>query len=133
MTITRGELIGVWSAGHMYGPGAQSDVMLIFKEDGSGRIDVINWTLCSADLFQWDINADGTLRITGEARLALAKSGVVKSASELSFQSLSFGVAEEKTPSGRSMRVLRPKIGTGMPDHYGFVRRELDGFDEPEF
>jgi len=58
---TAEDLIGIWSADARYGPGAQSDEMMLFKPDGTGRMEFWNWQLCSADFFQWHVVSPGVV------------------------------------------------------------------------
>lgn len=60
------ELIGVWSVHVMYPPSAQSDERLIFKPDGTGRYEFLNWILCSSDSFRWNTSQSRTLSIAWE-------------------------------------------------------------------
>src|SRR6185437_10258401 len=62
---TAADLIGIWSADARYGPGAQSDEMLIFKPDGTGRMEFWNWQLCSADFFRWQVVSPGLVDLVG--------------------------------------------------------------------
>ena len=57
------ELVGLWSADSMYGPGSQSDDVLFFFDGGVGRLDFHNPVLVNAWSFQWTVTADGKLRI----------------------------------------------------------------------
>jgi len=119
----------------MYGPGAQSDDVLIFKEDGTGRFEFVNWVLCSADLFRWNVTESGSLNLTGYCCLQLDNDAqkVVSTESDFQYSSLSYRIAEEETRSGKRMRVLRLSWKLPASDHYGFVRRDLTGLEEPRF
>jgi hypothetical protein len=131
-----GDLIGLWSADARYGPGAQSDDWLIFKPDGTGRYEFSNWTLCSADLFRWDIPKPGVVRISTDRRLQLSDDcrSVEEVASPFGEQEVEYRIAEEDTPSGKRMRVLRLALNGAMTNCYGFGRRELDeSLDQPRF
>ena len=62
--LTRGEqpvrdpnLVGLWSMDALYGPGAQSDDLLVFMPNGTGRYEFLNWKLYSAELFHWETRA----------------------------------------------------------------------------
>ncbi len=129
------ELVGLWSADHMYGPGAESDEVLIFKPDGTGRFEFVNWSLCSADLFHWQVLAPNQIALHGFKRLELGPNGleVIEVESEFRFDRIPYQIQEEKTPSGKKMRVLRLKLFEGVSDHYGFVREDLTGLQEPHF
>lgn len=129
------ELIGLWSANHMYGPGAESDEMLIFKPDGTGRFEFVNWSLCSADLFSWTVSASNRITLHGFKRLELGQNGleVIEVEPDFQFDGIPYRIREEKTPSGKKIRVLRLKLFEGISDHYGFVKKDLAGQEEPHF
>ena len=59
------DLVGVWSADAMYGPGAQSDDVLVFKDDGAGFLEFRNPVTSFAELFRWSVGQAGTLRLRG--------------------------------------------------------------------
>jgi hypothetical protein len=132
---TSEDLIGVWSADARFGPGAQSDEMLIFKPDGTGRMDFLNWQLCSSDFFRWQIVSWGVLDLIGYRCLELGDDGesVVEAESTFRHAGVPFGVAEEDTPSGKRMLVLRIGLPRPWPSELGLVRRELGPWAEPRF
>lgn len=129
------ELIGLWSVDAQYGPGAQSDTWLILKPDGTGRYEEINWTLCSADFFRWATPQAGLLRIVGEKCLQISADAnhVEEVASILGVLETPYEIAEEDTPSGKRMRVLRVSLIGPKPTSFGFCRVDLRGLEEPRF
>jgi hypothetical protein len=128
-------LIGQWSADARYGPGAQSDEMMVFKPDGTGRMESWNWRLCSADLFRWEIIESGVLNLIGYRRLQLGKDGehVVDVASKFRHVGVPFTIAEEDTPRGQRMLVLRLSLPREYPRELGLASRELSGWEDPRF
>jgi hypothetical protein len=130
------ELNGLWSANARYGPGAQSDDCLIFKPDGTGRYEFINWTLSFADLFRWEMPKPGVVRIMTDRRLQMSDDArkVEEVDSPLREQEVQYRITEEDTPSGKRMRVLRLPLKGATTDCYGFSRRELDDWlEQPRF
>lgn len=119
----------------MYGPGAQSDEVLIFKSDGTGRLDFINFVLCTSYAFMWDIGSTNHLNLVGTKTLQIGDDGetIAESDHKLSLSKAQFRIALEDTPSGTTMRVFRIKLMDGMSDHFGFVRSDISGFEEPCF
>jgi hypothetical protein len=135
--VTAEELIGLWSADVMYGPGAQSDEVLVFKPDGTGFMEFINPMTTSADLFQWAVEAPGHLRLRGYKSLHLSEGQplrVEEYPSQLDGV-FTIQVQVEDTKVGRPMRVLRfwERPWSGISDHYGFCRRDTTGAEEPDF
>jgi hypothetical protein len=129
------ELVGLWSSNDLYGPGAQSDDWLIFKPDGSGRYEFLNWMLCSAELFRWETPRPGVLRVIGERHLQISDDlrSIEEKQSLFGTQELPYRIAEESTPSGKRMRTLRLPLKMPMRDCFGFRRADLSGLEGPEF
>jgi hypothetical protein len=129
------ELVGLWSSDARYGPGAQSDDWLIFKPDGFGRYEFLNWILCSAELFRWETPQPGVLRVIGERHLQISDDlrSVEEEPSLFGTQEFPYQIAEEDTPSGKQMRVLRLPLKRPMRDCFGFARGNLSGLEEPKF
>lgn len=129
------ELVGIWSVDHMYGPGAQSDELLVFKQDGTGRLDFINFVLCTAYEFSWTVTSPNHLTLVGTKTHQISEDGktVEESEDTLNLRDFPFQIATEETPSGNAMRVLRIKMMGGLSDHFGFVREDIKGFEKPRF
>jgi hypothetical protein len=129
------QLVGVWSADACYGPGAQSDDVLVFKADGTGRFDFINFTLCSADKFIWSIVGPGKLSISPTERLQPNDdcTAIEPCNSTFSFPSVPYQIAVEPTPSGRLAMVLRIVLSPEIANHFAKVRDNVTGMEEPEF
>jgi hypothetical protein len=127
------KLVGLWSADHMYGPGAHSDEIVIFKPDGTGRLDIINLTLCCAMEFRWQVSAENKITIHGTQSHQRTDSGIKTDTADLHLIDQQFGIAKEKTPSGCEILVLRLRLIDGISDHFGFVRSSISGFEEPHF
>jgi hypothetical protein len=132
---TANDLIGLWCTGARYGPGAQSEEMLIFKPDGTGRMEFWNWGLCSADFFRWQVAAPGVIDLVGFRSLELPEVGDVPVEAAVAFrhEGVRFSVAEEDTPSGKRMLVLRIGLPLPYPSELGLRSRALDGWEEPRF
>jgi hypothetical protein len=129
------ELIGLWSNDALYGMGAQSDDLLIFKLDGTGRYEIWNWMLCSAELFCWETPRTGVLRFVGEQHHQISADlrSVEVEPSLLGTREVRYTIVEEDTPRHGRIRVLRLPFEMPMPDRFGFSRADLKGLEEPEF
>lgn len=128
-------LIGLWSNGALYGMGAQSDDLLIFKPDGTGRYEFLNWILCSAELFRWETPRLGVLRLVGERHLQISEDvrSLEVKPSLLGAREGAYTIAEEDTPRHGRIRVLRIPLEMPMRDRFGFSRADLNGLEEPDF
>ena len=134
----------------MYGPGAASDEWLTFFPDGTGRIDILNWSWCYSDAFNWRVEGDklvfdGTVsydrKKNEKKKNKVEDPDVAVEVKPRLNATLIFKIAEEDTPCGTRMRVLRLSFPDGvtppedfwMPDHFGFVREEIDDMKVPNF
>lgn len=122
--------VGTWSQDIMYGPGAQSDTMLILRPDGTGWVEELNFSLCSAEFFQWDVPEPGRLILRGYKRLeANDDDRQLEEAAMLLWPELDtpLQVQVEETPSGKSMRVMRIKMYKNLPDHWDAFGLDSEG------
>lgn len=100
-------LVGCWSVDACYGPGAQSDDVLLFRDNGRGRYEFINFTLAWVLFFHWQLDRDGRLKVSPFARTENTEDAprtVVRDESSLVYQA---SVRLERTPRGEERRVLR--------------------------
>ena len=68
-------LVGIWSEDCRYGPGAQSDTVLILLPDRTGVLEDWNFVLCGYDTFTWSIDADGLLTLKGISSVSQMRMG----------------------------------------------------------
>ena len=117
----------------MYGPGAQSDDVLIFFDNGIGRLDFHNPVLCNAWTFRWTIISERKLRLIGVNAYHFDREVVATPWSHDMIHSIV--VRDESTPQGSSMRVIRfsQRIIDGLSDHFAFCRPDVDSYQEPDF
>jgi hypothetical protein len=135
--FTAEDLVGLWSADVMYGPGAQADEVLVFKPDGTGWLEVANPVTTSAELFGWAVEAPNRLRLEGSRSLYLTDDNPCRMVEHPSRLNAAFGiqVRVEDTKAGRAMRVLRfaERPWPGIADHFGFCRQDVGGIEGPDF
>jgi hypothetical protein len=122
------ELVGLWSADYMYGSGAHSDEVLIFWDDGNGRLDFINLVLCTVYKFRWTVSSPNHLTLIGTKTYQIGDDGISLEESEdiINVKGVSFQIAIEDTPSRKTMRVLRVKLMANFSDHFGFVHKDFN-------
>lgn len=127
------DLIGVWSADVMYGPGAQSDDVLFLFDDGKGRLEFHNPGLCNAWSFKWNITDDGRIHVVGDLAYSCEKSVITVRWDHDIHHSVS--VKMEYTPCGPEMRVLRisQRLVSGLSDHFAFCHCDVAEFEDPDF
>ncbi len=100
-------IVGIWSDGSIYGPGAQADTVFVFLPDGTGVLEEWNFVLCCYDLFTWETGSDGVLTITGVKSVTQDGTGqVIDKPSLFRVEQMLFSVAEEDTPKGGVAEVL---------------------------
>lgn len=100
-------IVGIWSDGSIYGPGAQADAIFVFLPDGTGVLEEWNFVLCYYDLFTWETGSDGVLTITGLKSVTQDETGqVVDKPSLFDVEQMLFSVVEEDIPKGEVAEVL---------------------------
>lgn len=130
------ELFGLWGADPGYYRGSPGHDGLIFKPDGTGRYEFINWMLCSVDVFRWETIRPGVILIRGEQYLQIAEDlkSLEETPSRFGEQEFQYEITEENMPpSGESFRVLRLPLEFPMKNCFGFERSDLTGLDHPQF
>jgi hypothetical protein len=120
------ELIGIWSADARFGPGAQSDEMLVFKPDGTGWIEVWNFCLCELEFFEWTLTSLGWVAVVATKRMEIdvGTDQLVDSQASMEVKHLPYQVQEEDTPSGARMKVLRIELLGLGEEAFGFFGDE---------
>jgi hypothetical protein len=129
------DLVGVWSADHMYGPGAQSDELFVFREDGTGYWQYMSYGPSSGDLFHWKLLPGDILHLTAYRQFGPnAECSAMEEHDESGEWESPITIAHEPTKAGRWMRVLRfrERPWKYATDHYGFVSRSLGNFEKPD-
>ncbi|MFO0822284.1 MAG: hypothetical protein U0792_04070 [Gemmataceae bacterium] len=120
MSIDEDELIGVWSEGVGY-YATFSDEVMVFKPDGTGRIEFRTPCSNSVVRFLWNVVAPGLMDLIGET------SGFLH-------RNVAFIVAEKERPpsTGQWMTVLQIALPNGHPNMLGLVTRDLSDWEEPQ-
>jgi hypothetical protein len=122
-------LVGSWSIDCLYGPGAQEDTFLVFKEDGTGWIESAHYATREVDTFRWEATRDGCVRVLGGRYFSDGE----ESASDFSFDELAYRIAEEVTPDGET----RPVVTFAQPvwignRRWGLLTRDVAALAVPE-
>lgn len=105
-TSSVNQIVGIWSADSIYGPGAQSDTVLVFLPDGTGVMEEWNFSLCYYELLTWNVVGD-LLNINGIKSVTQDDTGqTVDEPSLFGMVALQFTIAEESVPKGGVAEVL---------------------------
>lgn len=121
--MTSQDIKGIWSVDCMYGPGAQGDERVIFQENGFGWIEIMNWGSISIETFHWTIE-NARLNIKGE--LCLSNDEETEPSS-LNLAGVEFFVAEELTPSGKTMTVINFSEAICMFNNkFGLIKKDVE-------
>ncbi|HEY0372299.1 MAG TPA: hypothetical protein VGD79_09875 [Thermoanaerobaculia bacterium] len=122
-------LVGLWSIDDLFVPGAQEDTYLVFKEDGTGWIELAHYVSCEVDTFHWESPSDGVVRIGGDRYLADGQ----ESNSSFQFSELPYAIVEEETPDGTTRPVVTFARPLWLPQkQWGLIRRDVAGMVVPE-
>lgn len=101
--VVNNQLIGKWSIDIMYGPGAQEDTLIIFREDGTGYIEYMSAVFREIEIFEWKSLEDDSITILGKEKF---DSENEYEKSNMKLEKLKYEIKEEETPSGITMEVL---------------------------
>ncbi len=118
----------MWSADARFGPGAQADEILVFKPDGTGWVEIWNFSLCSVDFFEWTFTSPDWLVVTGTKSMEsdFNTNQLVDSEDIMEVKHLAYQVQEEDTPSGTRMKVLRIELLGFGEGAFGLVDEDLE-------
>ncbi len=62
------DLIGVWSADALFAPGAQEDELLVFRSDGTGWVEWMNFVAHDIEFFEWSATSSGWVALASQKR-----------------------------------------------------------------
>lgn len=122
------DLVGVWSIDARYGPGAQSDDVLVVAPNGMGWFEQWNFGLGTLDVFEWSLSSPGWVTLAWTlsyeaadfgAPLALVgphAGGVVHT---------SWRVGQEEVPAGGRQRVLRLPGVSRQEEAFGALSEDV--------
>lgn len=121
--MTSQDLKGIWSVDCMYGPGAQGDENVVFLENGFGWTEIMSWGSISIETFHWKIE-NARLNIKGELCLSNDEE---PAPSSLNFAGVEFFVAEELTPSGKTMKVINFSEQICLYNNkFGLIKKDVE-------
>ena len=133
--INANDLVGVWSAGAGYYD-TFSDERLVFKPDGTGRLEFLNPFFDTIYHFRWQIVSFGVLDLSGDRRLKRGRNpeSSVEDIVAFHFPRTGFSITEEERPpsTGQQMLVLRINLRDPYPNELGLVSRDWTSFEEPQ-
>lgn len=100
-------LVGIWSEDCIYGPGAQSDTVLVFLPDKTGVTEEWNFGHCAYELCIWESAEDGTLTLTRTKSVSKDDAGqIVEEPCLFASEQRLFSIALEEVPKGGIAEVL---------------------------
>lgn len=129
-TPSSSRLIGLWSADARYGPGAQSDDLVWFEPDGRGRIDFVNFVLCTVTFFDWSEISPGLLGVTMTRTLQWSD-GVEEELHPTRVEEYPFSIGEELCPNSQMLEVLRIDLAAHAEGAFARAHHRPDDFDSP--
>ena len=65
----KSDLVGVWSADALFAPGSQEDEILVFRSDGTGWIEWMNFASHTIEFFEWAPTSPGWVDLVSLQRL----------------------------------------------------------------
>ena len=116
-------LVGVWSANVRHELNPQTDEILVFRPDGNGWGERLNYGVWEADTFEWGLTSPGWMYFAGKKHLAPDWNPriIIESATVFDVHHTAWSVAEEDTPSGQRMKVLRVELPGYSHNTFGLL------------
>jgi hypothetical protein len=138
VTVPRsGSLAGIWNSDEGFAVCSPSWEVLVLEENGTGRVEVFNFSLCSYDTFAWKIINDNTIAILGENSFQWdpeSTSGFEMSKSDLYLPHLRFSIEYENDSRGSQIEMLKFDQDVILCDRYGkSTCWTLETYPLPEF
>jgi hypothetical protein len=127
MTITN-DLLGLWTGRSMSNPRSQAYEMLVFKDDGTGFLDLYQGEDRFSELFRWTVEPPARLRLEGY-QLTWMNPGTWTCEERKSTLNtvVRFRIREKDFKTLGRMRVLRfsSRPWAGMSEYFLHYRRDL--------
>jgi len=128
------DLIGVWSAYALFGPGAMEDQILVFRSDGTGWYNWSGLGFSNVKMFDWEVQETSQLRLLIRRRLRQDDDDSrkwIELEQELTETLLPFEIAERETPVYGVLPLLKISYGFQIFDGYGLVNPNADALKIP--
>jgi hypothetical protein len=125
------ELVGVWSTWPLF-PNDPVDERLIFKPDGTGRLEIVNWTLCAIYRFRWSSPAVGRITLNAQDYACVADNFRPEPNDSLRLDNATYAIAARTNAAGQEQLVLGLRLDTHMPETFVLIQRGVAGFEEPD-
>jgi hypothetical protein len=104
---TERQLLGLWSADSLCGPGSMSDQLIAFLAEGRGFFENVNVTTTSYDRFRWKLVGKGAITIIGETHHYIDEaSHAAQVPSEFTFARVRADIQTHFSGDGSSIEVL---------------------------
>jgi hypothetical protein len=129
------DLTGVWSADALFAPGSQEDEFLVFRSDGTGWVEWMNFGAHEIEFFQWDYTSGGWVIFTSEKRFARDPHNLKRYLEvEPSFEwdHVRFDISAVETPCHGLIPQLELELVGARAGLYGLTRDDADSRSRPQ-
>ena len=123
-------LIGVWSTRPLF-PSDPVDERLIFKPDGTGRLEIYNWMLCEFYNFRWFSPALGRITLKSHDYAGLDDFHPEPDES-VHLDNAPYEISAQRNAAGEERVVLKLCIDKHTPENFVLIQRGVEGFEEPD-
>jgi hypothetical protein len=127
MTIAK-DLLGQWRGQAMGGPQERHYDVLVFKEDGSGFLDLYDAAHRFTERFRWSVEPPALLRLEDCQRFEPdPHRSAFQEVTTTRYAVVGYSIREEETQTLGRMRVLRfvPRPWPGMAETHRFYREDV--------
>lgn len=132
MGLGGSDLIGVWSTMLLFTESETADERLVFKNDGTGRFETYNWTLCEVFSFRWSSHAAGLVTLASCEYMFVPDGSEPQPDESLRLENEPYQITTDRSIAGRDVTALTLRVGRGMPDKFGLVQAGTAGYDDPD-
>ena len=129
------DFVGVWSANALFAPGAQEDELLVFRSDGMGWVEWMNYVAHEIEFFEWTPTSSGWVALASQRRFERDTRNLkryVEVEKTFEVEHLAFIIKEVQTP----LHGLIPQLELHLPGYhvglYGLMEQDADALARPE-
>ena len=129
------DLIGVWSADALFAPGSQEDEILVFRSDGTGWIEWLNFAAHEVEFFHWEPTSSGWYLLSRQGRFERDPHNLkryIEKEPNREYEHLPIGVQQVPAPFGGLIWQLEMEFSDWNAGLYGLTIDDPDSYPRPQ-
>lgn len=128
-------IVGVWSSEILYAPGSQEDSLLVFRSDGTGWSEWMNFAAHDIEFFEWTPTSPGWVAIAIQKHFERDLHNLkryIEREPTFSVEHLSISIEEVETPLHGLIPRLEARLPGTLAEFYGLLERDADSWPRPQ-